>query len=162
MRHKRLKLCAVLLLGLGLSGLQAQVSVDAAGGNASGSGGSASYSVGQMVCSTHTGTNGSVTQGVQQPYEISVITAIKEVKDIHLLASAYPNPVNSLLTLCVNESDISNLSYKLHDMHGKLLQKGDITETRTLIEMGNLVPSTYFLTVTQNNQDVKTFKIVKK
>ena len=45
MRHKRLKLSAVLLLGLGLTGLQAQTSVNATGGNASGSGGSASYSV---------------------------------------------------------------------------------------------------------------------
>jgi len=51
MRHKRLKLSAVLLLGLGLTGLQAQESVNATGGNASGSGGSVSYSVGQVVTS---------------------------------------------------------------------------------------------------------------
>ena len=42
MRHKRLKLSAVLLLGLGLTGLQAQTSVNATGTNASGSGGTVS------------------------------------------------------------------------------------------------------------------------
>lgn len=70
MRNKKLKLSALLLLGLGLTGLQAQESVNATGGNASGSGGSASYSVGQVVYTTNTGTNGTVAQGVQQPFEI--------------------------------------------------------------------------------------------
>jgi len=71
MKHKRLKLCALLLFGLGLTGLQAQESVNAAGGNASGSGGTVSYTVGQVVYTTKTGTNGSVAEGVQQAYEIS-------------------------------------------------------------------------------------------
>ena len=83
MRHKKLKLSAVLLLGLGLTGLQAQESVNATGGNASGSGGSASYSVGQVVYTNNTGTSGSVAQGVQQPFEISVVTGIEEAKGIN-------------------------------------------------------------------------------
>ncbi len=74
MRHKKLKLSAILLLGLGLTGLQAQTSVNATGGNASGSGGSASYSAGQVVYTTHTGANGSVAEGVQQPFETLQIT----------------------------------------------------------------------------------------
>ncbi|MGC8754863.1 MAG: hypothetical protein ACP5QJ_07625, partial [Thermosulfidibacteraceae bacterium] len=78
MRHKKLKLSAVLLLGLGLTGLQAQESVNATGGNASGNGGTVAYSVGQVVYTTNTGTNGSVAQGVQQPFEISVVSGIEE------------------------------------------------------------------------------------
>jgi len=88
MKYKKLKLSAVLLLGLGLTGLQAQESVNATGGNASGSGGSASYSVGQVAYQTHTGTNGSVSEGVQQPFEISVVTAIEEAKGINLSFTA--------------------------------------------------------------------------
>lgn len=87
MKYKRLKFCAVLLLGLGLAGLQAQTSVNVTGGNASGSGGSASYSVGQFVYQTHTGTSGSVSEGVQQPYEISVVTGLEEAKGINLSVS---------------------------------------------------------------------------
>ena len=34
--------------------------------------------VGQVVYITSTGINGSVAQGVQQPYEISVITGVNE------------------------------------------------------------------------------------
>ena len=43
MRHKKLTVSTILLLGLGLTGLQAQESVNATGSNASGGGGSASY-----------------------------------------------------------------------------------------------------------------------
>ncbi|MDD2634269.1 MAG: hypothetical protein PHW82_02085 [Bacteroidales bacterium] len=67
MRHKRLKLSAILVLGLGITGLQAQESVNTTGGNALGSGGSVSYSAGQVIYTNNTGTSGSVAQGVQQP-----------------------------------------------------------------------------------------------
>ena len=162
MRHKKLKLSAVLLLGLGLTGLQAQTSINATGGNASGSGGSASYSVGQVVYTTNTGTNGSVAQGVQQPFEISVVTAIEEAKGINLSVSAYPNPTTDYLTLEVKEFELSNMSFQLYDMSGKLLQSEKITGNQTSIVMSNLVPATYFVKVIQDNKEVKTFKIIKK
>ena len=162
MKHKRLHLCAVLLLGLGLTGVQAQESVNTAGGSASGNGGSASYSVGQVVYQTPTGTNGSVAEGVQQPYEISVVSAIEEATGITLSVSAYPNPTNDNLLLSIDELDLSNLSYQLYDISGKVLQNKRITSDQTSIVMGDLMPATYFLKVTQDNKEVKTFKIIKQ
>ena len=161
MRHKKLKLSAILLLGLGLTGLQAQESVNATGGNASGGGGSVSYSVGQVVYTTNTGTTGSVAQGVQQPYEISVVTGIEEAKAINLSVTAYPNPTTNYLTLRIDEFEISNLSCQLYDMNGKLLQNEKITGNQTSIVMSNLVPSTYFVRVINGNQSIKEFKIIK-
>ena len=161
MKHKRLKLSVILLLGLGLTGLQAQESINATGRDASGSGGSASYSVGQVVYTTNTGTNGSVAQGVQQPFEISVVTGLEEAKGINLSVTAYPNPTTDYLTLSIGEFEISNLSYQLYDMNGKLLQSEKITGNQTSIVMSNLVPATYFIKVIQNNKEVKTFKIIK-
>ncbi len=161
MKHKKLKLSALLLLGFGLTGLQAQTSVNATGGNASGSGGSVSYSVGQVVYTTNTGSNGYVAQGVQQPYEISVVTGLEEAKGINLSVSAYPNPTTDYLTLNIGEFDISNLSYQLYDINGKLLQNEKITGNQTSIAMGNLVPANYFVKVIQGNKEVKTFKIIK-
>ncbi len=161
MRHKRLKLSALLLFGFGLSGLQAQTSVNATGGDASGSGGSASYSVGQVVYTTNTGTNGSVAQGVQQPYEISVVTGIEQAKGINLELSVYPNPTTDYLTLEVKDFELSNLSFQLFDMQGKLLQKEKITSNQTRIVMSNLVPANYFVKVIQGDKEIKTFKIIK-
>ena len=161
MRHKRLKLSAVLLLGLGLTGLQAQTSVNATGTNASGSGGTVSYSVGQVVYTTNTGASGSVAQGVQQPFEISVVTGIEEAKGINLSVSAYPNPTTDYLTLRIDEFEISNVSFQLYDMNGRLLQNEKITGNQTNIVMSNLLPTTYFMKVIQGNKEVKTYKIIK-
>ena len=162
MRHKSFKLSTVLFLGLGLTGLQAQESVNATGGNASGSGGSASYSVGQVVYTTNTGTTGTVVEGVQQPYEISVVTGIEEAKGINLTITAYPNPITDYLTLEVKDFELSNLDFQLYDMQGKLLQNEKITGNQTSIPMNNLVPSTYFLKVIQYDKEIKSFKIIKK
>ena len=64
------------------------------------SGGEASYTVGQVIYTTKYRNEGnSVAQGVQQPYEISVILGIPEAKDINLSVSAYPNPTTNYLTV---------------------------------------------------------------
>ncbi len=65
MKHKRIKV-STLLLGLGIAS-QAQESANAAGGDASGSGGNMSYSIGIPLYTEHTGTSGKLTNGVQQP-----------------------------------------------------------------------------------------------
>ena len=161
MRHKKMKLSAVLLLGLGLTGLHAQTTVPATGGNASGGGGSVSYSVGQVVYQTYTGTNGSVAEGVQQPYEISVVLAIEDAIGINLSVSAYPNPTTDYLTLEVNDFELSNLHFQLYDLQGKLLQSEKIMGKQTSIVMNNLAPATYFVKVVQRDKEVKTFKIIK-
>ena len=162
MKHKRLKLSALLFLGLGLTGLQAQTSVNATGGNASGSGGSASYSVGQLAYTTNTGTNGSVAQGIQQAFEISVVTGIEEAKDIFLNVSAYPNPTTDYLELKVENLQLSELSYKLYDISGKVYQNKEIGNSITKIEMQNLPQGIYFIKVIDTkNKEFKTFKIIK-
>lgn len=161
MRHKQLKLIAVLLLGLGLTGLQAQNTVPASGGNASGSGGSSSFTVGQMVYTTNVGTTGSVAQGVQQPFEISIIDGVAEANEIVLSAMVYPNPATDLLTLKMGACNMENLSYTLTDINGKLLEFKRIAGNETLVEMKNYVNAIYFLKVIQGEKEIKSFKIVK-
>jgi len=164
MKYKKLKLSAVFLLGLGLTALHAQEAVTATGGNASGSGGSSSYSVGQVVYTTNIGTTGSVAEGVQQPFEISVVSGIEDIKEINLLVSAYPNPATELLTLKIDVSStlsIQSISYQFVDISGKLLESKKVTGNETSIVMSNLVPATYFLKVIEGNKEVKTFKIIK-
>lgn len=142
----------------------AQESVNAAGGNASSSRGSVCYSVGQFVYITHTGTNGSVAEGIQQPYEISLVKGSDEDKNINLSLSAYPNPTTDYLQLIVNASDklsIQSLSYQLYNIKGKLMQSGKLTGTETQINMSSYGSSIYFVRVIQNNKEVKLFKIIK-
>lgn len=161
MEYKRIKLCAVILLGLGLTGLYAQEAIPASGGDATGSGGSVSYSYGQVVYFTNTGTNGSLIEGVQQPYEISIVTGIQQAIDITLFCTVYPNPATDLLTLEVEIADNENLFYQLYEINGKLLVRKKLIDTKTIISMANLAPATYFLKITDNQKVIKTFKIIK-
>jgi len=149
------------LLGLGLTGLQAQEAIPASGGNASGSGGTVSYTVGQVVYITNTGTNGSVAQGIQQPYEISVVSGLEESEGINLIFSAYPNPTTDFLMLKIEGEVKAQYTASLYDISGKLLETKKLEGNQTSIVMGNLVPATYFVKVTEGNKEVKTFKIVK-
>jgi len=162
MRYKKLKLCTMLILVIGLKVLQAQEVIPAAGSTALGSGGSVCYTVGQIVYQTHTGIDGSVSEGVQQPYEISVIPAIEETEGIHFSASVYPNPSIDYLTLEVEEFELLNLTYHLFNMQGQPLQSKKITENITIIAMEKLMTATYYLKVTHKNIELKTFKIIKK
>ena len=85
MRQKRLKLSIVIFLGIGLlANLPAQEAIPATGGNASGSEGTVSWSSGQAIYATKAGTNGSMAEGVQQPYEISILVGIEQDRIINL------------------------------------------------------------------------------
>ena len=168
MRNPLFIFSTLLLTILGLTGIRAQVTVPAAGLTASGNGGSISYSVGQVVYTSNTGTSGTVTQGVQQPYDISVVTGI-ETETVELTFSAYPNPTADYLTLTISsfeslddQTDCSDLSFQLFDINGKLLQDEKITCMITSISMNDLLPSTYFLRIVRKNIEVKTFKISKR
>ncbi len=160
----KIKLIAVLLFFSPTAGLHAQQAIPASGGDATGSGGSVSYSVGQVFYKMHPGTNGSVAEGVQQPYEISVVTGITEAKDITLAVSAFPNPVTDFLILRVEDYDFENLDFLLIDVNGRLLREGTVTGSETTIPMANMVPAVYFLKVLQtwpSIREIKTFKIIK-
>ena len=159
MQYKHLKISVLLAMLLVSFGLQAQVSVNAAGGDAASDGGSVSFSVGQVVFGANAGTNGSVTEGVQQPYEISVLSVAEQTENISL--SAYPNPSTDYLYLTTSD-EISNLSYQLFDMNGRLLKSEKIIGNQTNINMQGLVLATYFVKVNQGNKTVKSFKIIKK
>ena len=161
MQHKKLKLSTVLLFVLGLTGLLAQNTIPASGGNATGSGGSVNYTVGQVVDDTYTGTNGSVAQGVQQPYEISVVNGIDEALGISLEIKVYPNPTMDFIKLKTANYEIQNLRYQLYDMNGRLVKENKVEGDETSIVMSNLVPATYFLKVMDKKEVIKTFKIIK-
>ncbi len=160
MKQKKAKLTVLFLAGIGLSGLQAQDATTAAGGDASGSGGSASYSVGQPVYTSNTSASGNVNQGVQQPYEI-IITSVNNNADINLMLSVYPNPSIDYINLVVGSKDLTNITFQLYDVQGKVLVNQKVTSSQTSIRMADFATGVYFLNVVDKNSEVKTFKIIK-
>ena len=146
-----------LLVSSGI--LHAQDAVPASGGDASGAGGSLSYTVGQVVYTSNSSATGSTTLGVQQTY--TIISDVGLTVENIALVSTYPNPTTNFITLSIEDQDLTKLSYQLFDVTGKLLQKEAVTATTTTIEMASLKPATYILKVMEESTTISEFKIVK-
>jgi hypothetical protein len=151
----------LLVTGLLWAGLaQAQESANASGGDATGSGGTVAYSIGQIVYTTNTGSSGSVAQGVQHAYEIFSV-GIKETT-LNISLTAFPNPTTENLTLQISDYNNEKLAFQLYDLQGKLLTSGLVTAQQTQINTASLPSATYFINVVnQENKKVQSFKIIK-
>jgi hypothetical protein len=138
----------------------AQQAINASGANATGSGGSVSYSVGQVLYTTNSGSNGSSAQGVQQPYEISTTLSLPEANDIRLM-SVYPNPTTNRVVLNVGNYGTTNLSLQFIDSNGRILLENKIINIETNLDIENYPVAIYFLKVMDKNSAIKIFKIIK-
>ena len=137
-----------------------QEAIPVSGGDASGLGGTLSFTVGQLVYTSNSGSNGSVAQGVQQPYEISTTVGI-ELSNISLDFIAYPNPTSSNIVLSIRDFNNEKLNYQLYDMNGKLLKSNKVNSINTTIDMSELPVSNYVLNINNDSSIIKSFKIIK-
>lgn len=156
---KSILLATTLLIAT--TGLFAQSQITASGGEASGSGGTASYSIGQTVYQTNNGNGGTVTEGLQQAYEIYSVTGVENTEIVLTQVSAYPNPVKHYLRLEVEMESVKDLSFQLYDIQGKVLQNQKLLGSEIQIDMSKYKPSSYFLIVISGNHSIKEFKIIK-
>lgn len=151
----------LLVLAFSTCTLYSQNATVAAGGNASSGTGTVSYTVGQITYTTNANANFSVAQGVQQPFEISVLSV-----DEHIPAAielkAYPNPTMEDVTLDIGTLDTAGLQVLLLDISGRTLQEDKITYQLTTLNFAALPSSTYLVKVTSYGKNIKTFKIIKK
>ena len=138
----------------------AQKNTIATGGEATGSGGKVSYSIGQIDYKDQSGSSGDVNQGLQQPYEIFIV-GIDDNKEIRLEMVLYPNPTDSDIKLKIDQASVGNLTYQLFDLNGRQLVNEKITSAVTSIRTSTLSSATYFLNVSDDTQVIKTFKIIK-
>jgi hypothetical protein len=149
--------------------LLAQQTVSTSGGNAAaGVGGTVSYTVGQLTYTTINDlSSGSMAQGIQQPYEISVITGAGDVGNIYLEMSVYPNPATDFLILKIAGEEETQYFASLYNINGNLIKTIKIETNETTIPMQGYSTGTYFLKmsiITSNMglpKNIKTFKIIK-
>ncbi|MFM9943919.1 MAG: T9SS type A sorting domain-containing protein [Bacteroidia bacterium] len=158
MNFKKSALFIVLIWGIDMA--NAQQNTLSTGGNATGNGGTVSYSIGQIDYSTNTGSTGMATQGVQQPYEIFTVGGVENLS-IRLSISVYPNPSADFLFLNFENTDFKNSCFELTDISGKIITSQPIANSQTLIDMKNLAAATYFLKIKNAQSELKIFKIIK-
>lgn len=132
------------------------------GGTASGSGGSATYTVGQIADQRAEAGGKYIIEGVQQPYEIQTV-GINNYPGIQLEAVLYPNPTAHFVQLKISNFEIPphGLKAQLFDKSGKLLQVFDVQELLTRMDLSEYPSATYQLRIMDDKQLLKTFQIVK-
>ena len=137
----------------------AQSAIVPTGGTASGNGGTVTYTIGQIAVQSYGEGGTTISEGVQQPYEIQTI-GIDNYPGITLNAMVYPNPTTSNLQLAISNEDFEG-EVKVFDTNGKLLFSKKIEGITTEIPMSDLATGTYFVNVVSEKQILKTFKVVK-
>ncbi len=137
---------------------EAQQNTVATGGDATGTGGSVSFTVGQIDYVYSSGSGGSVNQGVQQPFEFFLSAGIDE--NSAALTHIYPNPTFESVILELGDYDAST-RYELFDTRGRLVRKGSANGASTTIPMSDLSPGEYHLTILQHDQQTQSVKIIK-
>ncbi|MCD9853725.1 T9SS type A sorting domain-containing protein [Epilithonimonas sp. JDS] len=153
-----MKFLTIMIVPLGL--MKAQTAVLATGTTAAGAAGSVAYSVGQVAYSQK-GANLEVTEGVQQPYEITTLDVDDEsIMEKNILL--YPNPVRDFLNVDFGKENFHNSRYSLFDPQGKLIKTGNLTQKKTELDMTRFPSSVYIIQIFQDNKNIKTFKIIKK
>ncbi|MEM8891711.1 MAG: hypothetical protein AAGD28_27275, partial [Bacteroidota bacterium] len=101
-------LCLSLLLGLGQLAFP-QNQILASGGVQTGSGGSVSFSLGQLAYNVQNGTSFNLTQGLQQPMEISVFP----VEFLYFKAEQFENRKGQVKLSWATASEINNDFFSL-------------------------------------------------
>lgn len=159
---KKITHLSIVCFTIALFNCVAQESPTASGGDATGTNGSVSYTVGQIAYLSSTGSNGSISEGVQQPYEISEVLGTEDFSNLITDVKIYPNPSTDVLTLNLIHQENVALDYQIIDNNGKLLKSEKIMANETNINVSTLPSSIYYLRIINLNKEVKTYKIIKK
>jgi hypothetical protein len=136
----------------------AQQNTLAAGADASSAEGSISYSIGQIDFSNVSSSNGSVNQGVQQPFEFFVLSVLEYGNENSF--SIFPNPTNEILN--ISQSFFSEkIEMRLLDMSGRIVLSDQLNAPQHQIDLRTLSQGVYNLTLIKNNQILTSFKVIK-
>ena len=155
---KKLILIPTLAL-ICLSMAQAQSAVVPGGGLLSGSGGTVSFTIGQIAIPTISGSNGSISPGVQQPLLSEMVTALTPPNLASFDISIYPNPSYDVVHVKLGQED--SVPFQLMDLRGKTIYQGTLGLQEQRLNLQQLPPASYFLKV-QVQGIIKSYIVIKK
>jgi len=120
-----------------------------------------SSSMGQVAFRNVMEGYAAITEGVQQPYEITIVTALNEPLIQEFDISVYPNPTIDFLTINIKNNQTKGLSFMLFDELGKFIIQGMLDDVSGKIPMQTYRPAVYFLQLIKNDKTLNIFKIIK-
>lgn len=139
-----------------------QSAVVTSGGTANGTGGTVTYTIGQIADQKVAGGGQYIIEGVQQPFEIQTV-GINNYPGITLSAVVYPNPTVDKVMLSIRNFEIPSygLTVQLFDFNGRLVKTFTVNDLDTEIDFSQYAATTYQLRIVDQKTLLKTFKVVK-
>ncbi len=135
----------------------AQREVLPAGGDAQGGSGSFSWSIGQAADLHYSGSDGFISEGVQQPAEFFLTGAdVLELPHLHL----FPNPTTRRIQLLGLESIALPAFYRILNAMGQELLSGELLIQQPVISVVELPAGVYILLL-PNAPESPSFTFVK-
>ena len=134
-----------------------QLNTVSSGQDISGSGGTVSLSIGQIDYQNTSTTNGNISQGVQQPFELFPL-GIPENSPYTI--ELYPNPTSEQLTINISEPSAFK-DYNIYDMNGKIILNGTLESEKTTINLEPFATGEYHLIMQSNLDQSYAYKITK-
>ena len=169
-KNNKKNLIIVGLLFATTTSINAQSSMVASGGELTGSGESASVSLGQVHYDSFIGSNGASLGGVQQAFELFEIKSWKDVPywnepnepglPVLVNIMLFPNPTPRSITVRVTDYQNEVLNYRILDMVGREMNNGIIAQPEVTIDMEGLPAATYFMEVKQGER-ASVYKLIK-
>lgn len=120
---------------------------------------SISWTLGETITETFKATDITITQGFHQP-EITIVS-IDDVVISGYDITAFPNPTKNFVTLRIEASDYSNLTYMLFDFNGKFINQNPVESHETLVSLEELDSALYFIRIMKNNEILTSIKLIK-
>lgn len=152
MKKETLVLCALLTT----VSVSAQEVVSTQGDSYSNASGSIDFTIGEVVINTGTDGTNDITQGFHQT-NWNFVGLDDHAPDYE--AIIFPNPTSDILN--IRTSTFENVTYTLYDAQGKLVLQDKLSAEQTPIQVSQLAPGAYSLTLNNETQKLKTFKLVK-
>jgi hypothetical protein len=130
------------------------------GGVISGSGGTVSQSLGQLVYTSEESASGSLAQGVQRPYRLASVEIPPSVPALNF--SILPNPTDGDLLLRLSDKPEEIPVYKVTDLQGRELLEGHVGFPETQIRMAGFASGPYLIQIRNTqNKPLQTLQIIK-
>lgn len=131
-----------------------------AGGDIKNAIGSVSYSIGQSFYSNIENANITLTEGVQQAFEIYEAEGTA-TDNISLFIQTFPNPTTDELTLKFGSEIPENTTTLLYSAEGVLQSTVKIQQTETVFDFSGFADGIYYLKVQTNGSNLKIFRLIK-
>ena len=136
--------------------VSAQEVISTQGESYSNASGNIDFTIGEVIINTGTNGTNDITQGFHQT-NWNFLGVEDFAPDYE--ATIFPNPTQDVLN--IKTSSYENVTYTLYDAQGKLVMQNLLSSEQTLIQVSQLAPGSYSLTLNNVQQQLKTYKLIK-